>query len=79
MIDTGHVNKIQMVIKNQLNPDLYDQFIAIFNEEKPLTTNFKAPEFNLYDKDGNKYSLNNFKGNYIYIDVWASYCGPCFH
>ena len=64
-------------IKLQLNSDLFDKFESIFNKEKPLTVNAKAPEFHLYDKDGNEYTLSNYTGNYIYIDVWASYCGPC--
>lgn len=30
-----------------------------------------------YDVAGNKISLEQFKGKYIYIDVWATWCGPC--
>jgi thiol-disulfide isomerase/thioredoxin len=36
-----------------------------------------APDFLLVDTAGRKYSLADFKGKTIYLDVWASWCGPC--
>ena len=36
-----------------------------------------APEFTLTDINGRIVNLKDFKGKYILLDFWASYCAPC--
>ena len=36
-----------------------------------------ATDFSYPDKDGNDVSLSDFVGSVVYVDVWATWCGPC--
>ena len=43
------------------------------SETKPT----QAFDFTAMDKDGKTVKLSDFKGKKVYINMWASWCGPC--
>jgi cytochrome c biogenesis protein CcmG/thiol:disulfide interchange protein DsbE len=44
---------------------------------KPIKGNRTLPSLNLEDLKGTKVDLKGFKGKVIFLNFWATWCGPC--
>lgn len=59
------------------NKDFVDELRQKAEEWSPLQKGKEAADFSGLTTSGDTISLSDFRGKYVYLDVWATWCGPC--
>ena len=56
---------------------LPEKYINDFKKKRYTVDKTPFPDITFYDSEGKEHTFEEFKGYYVYIDIWASWCVPC--
>ena len=79
VFNLGFENTVKVMDKFEpgFNPECLQEIRSNLEREGKVRPGMPATDFEVFDKDGKIYSLDSFKGKYIFLEFSASWCSWC--
>ena len=76
-VDKDKDNYYNVYLKLAKDSVLMADITKTYNNWKSSAPGLASADFSMPDINNNTVTLSSFKGKYVYIDLWATWCGPC--
>lgn len=67
----------KLIEENVADSEQKEKVLALYDMYETIMPRKQAPDVTFKDAEGNIYTINDFKGKVIVMDIWATWCSSC--